>query len=182
MVETAKGLHDILECVFACMAKGWMANVMREAQSFGQILVKAQGARDCAPNLRDLKTVCQADAVVIAVGRDKDLSLVAQPSKGDGVDDTVTVALEYIAWPAHFTMRFRVQPAAAAVGMRCIRSQLRHRALMPPSCVDGKRLFHFQLGNGNADFAFPHETVTACLFVVAIPLLRSFLVGKGSNQ
>ena len=66
------------------------------------------------------------------------------------MDDAVAVALENIAWSAHLAMGFRVKPSAAAVGMRSVRSQLRHRALMPPSGADRKSLFCFQRINGNS--------------------------------
>ena len=60
-----------------------MADVMRQAQRLRQILVEAQCPRGGAPDLRDLQTVGQADAIMVAIGGDEHLCLVAQATKGD---------------------------------------------------------------------------------------------------
>ena len=96
MIEAAMVRHRGFQRILACMAEGRMADVVREAQRLGQILVEPQRARDAAPDLRDLDAVGQADAIMIAVGRDEHLRLVAQAAKGDRMDDAVAVALEII--------------------------------------------------------------------------------------
>src|SRR5258705_7888141 len=82
------------------MAERRMAEVVSEAQGFGQILVEAERPGDCAANLRDLDAVSQPNAEMIPVGRDEHLGLVAEAAEGDRMDDAVAVALEDVARPA----------------------------------------------------------------------------------
>ncbi len=81
MIEAAMRRHRRFQGVFAGVAEGRMAYVVGEAQRLGQILVQSQRARDAAADLRDLETVGQADAVMVAVGGDEYLRLVAQAAK-----------------------------------------------------------------------------------------------------
>src|SRR3546814_10096167 len=87
MVKAAMRLHRALERILPRMAKGWMADIVRETQRLGQILVEPERAGDAAADLRDLDAVGQANAVMIAVGRDEHLRLVAQAAKGDRRDE-----------------------------------------------------------------------------------------------
>jgi hypothetical protein len=75
------------------MAEGRMADIVGEAERFGQVLVEPERAGDGPPDLRDLQAVGQADAIMVAVGRDEDLGLVPEPPERDGMDDQVAVAL-----------------------------------------------------------------------------------------
>ena len=50
---------------------------------------------------------------MVAIGRNKNLGLVAQAAEGDAVDDPVAVALEIIARSAGDIALFIVQPAPA---------------------------------------------------------------------
>ena len=67
--------HGLGQGVFARVAKGGMAKVMRKAQRLGQVLIHPQGARQNAANLRNLDAVRQARAVMVAIGRDEHLCL-----------------------------------------------------------------------------------------------------------
>ena len=69
--------------IFTRVAERWMPDIMSKAKRLGQILVKPERARDAATDLRDLDTVGQTDAVMIAIGRHKDLRFVAQAAEGD---------------------------------------------------------------------------------------------------
>ena len=71
-----------------------VADVVREAQRLGQVLVEPERARDHAADLRDLEAVGQPDAEVVAVGRDEDLRLAGEAAERDRMDDPVAVALE----------------------------------------------------------------------------------------
>ncbi len=82
------------------MAERSVADVVGQRERFGQVLVEAERAGDHARDLRDFEAVGQSDAVMIAVGSDEYLRLVAQPAEGDRMDDAVAVALECIARPA----------------------------------------------------------------------------------
>src|SRR3546814_4510321 len=95
------------------MAERRMADIVRQAKGFGQILVEPERARDAAADLRNLDTVGQADAIMIAVGRDEHLRLVTEAAKGDRMDDAVAVALEIVARAAHDAAGFWMAAAAA---------------------------------------------------------------------
>jgi hypothetical protein len=85
--------------IFASMAKGRMAKVMSQAQRLGEVLIQAQGPRHRPPDLRDLQAVREADSIMIAVRRDKNLRLVAETAEGDRVDQSVAVALKDVPRP-----------------------------------------------------------------------------------
>src|SRR3546814_1310392 len=80
--------------------------------SASDLLVEPERAGDAAADLRDLDAVGQANAVMIAVGRDEHLRLVAQAAKGDRMDDAVAVALKGVARPPDDAAGFIVIPPA----------------------------------------------------------------------
>ncbi len=90
----------VVERFFPGMAEGRMADIVREALRLDQILVEPERARDGARDLRDFEAVGQADAIMIAIGRDEHLRLVPQPPERDRMDDPVAIALEHRARPA----------------------------------------------------------------------------------
>ena len=77
----------------AGVAERRVADVVPQADRLGQILVEAQGAGNCAGDLRDGQGVRQAGGVVVAKGRNEDLSLMLQAPKRLAVEDAVAVAL-----------------------------------------------------------------------------------------
>ena len=97
VVEAAGLRHRRLQRVLARMAERRVAEVVGEAQGLGQILVEAERAGNRPADLRDFQAVGQADPVMVAVGRDEHLRLVAKAAEGDRVDDPVAVALEDVA-------------------------------------------------------------------------------------
>ena len=97
------------------MAEGRVADVVTQAQRFGQVLVEPKLAREHAADLRDLETVRQAGAVMVAIGRDKHLRLGTQAAEGDRMDDPVAVALEFAARAAR-PLAFLGEFAPAAGG------------------------------------------------------------------
>src|SRR3954454_15378692 len=70
-----------------------MAEVMTESDGFGENFVEAQRLRDRARDLRHLEDMRQPRAVVVALGREKDLRLVLQPAKGLAMNDAIAIAL-----------------------------------------------------------------------------------------
>src|SRR5258705_9029094 len=94
------------------MAERRMAEVVSEAQGFGQILVEAERPGDCAANLRDLDAVSQPNAEMIPVGRDEHLGLVAEAAEGDRMDDAGAVALEDVARPARGSIHLGMKASA----------------------------------------------------------------------
>ena len=105
--------HQLVERHFARVPERGVAEVMRKADRFGQVLVHAQRPGDAAADLRDLDRVGQAIAVVIAFVIDEDLRLVVEAAESGGVDDAVAVALEGGAIEVLF-FRIRAAPARAA--------------------------------------------------------------------
>ncbi len=94
MVEAAIGQQHLVQCIFAGMAEGRVAEVVHQGHALCQILVKFQGAGERAGDLRHLNRMRQPGAIVIAILGDEDLGLVLQPAEGRRVDDAVAVALE----------------------------------------------------------------------------------------
>ena len=67
MVEPAIGFHRRIQRIFPRMAEGRMAQIMRQRQSLGQILIQAQQPRDGPRNLRNFKGMGQARSAMIAL-------------------------------------------------------------------------------------------------------------------
>src|SRR3954469_5312455 len=97
MVEPAALVERRLQRVFAGVTEWRMADIVRQAQSFGEVFVETQRARDGAADLRDFQAMCQPDAEMVAIGREEDLGLVPQAAEADRVDDAVAVALKRVA-------------------------------------------------------------------------------------
>ena len=110
MREPAIGTHLVIERLLAGMAERRVAEIVRQRQRLGEVLVEAERARDGAGDLRDFETVRQPRAVMIALVIDEDLGLVLQPAERGRMDDAVAVALKR---RAHVAFRLRVEPAAA---------------------------------------------------------------------
>src|SRR3546814_13345709 len=64
--------HRRLQRILAGVAEGWMADIVREAQRLGQILVEPERSRDRPPDLRHFEAVRQPDAKLVAVGRSEE--------------------------------------------------------------------------------------------------------------
>jgi hypothetical protein len=94
-----------------------MAKVMRQTKRLGEIFIQPERASNCAANLGHLNTVRQTDPEMIPVRRDEDLRLVSQPSKRDGMDDPVSVALKCTARPPNGSGGFRIKSAPALIGV-----------------------------------------------------------------
>ena len=91
VIEAA--LHELVERRFAGVAERGVAEVVTESDGLGEHFVEAQRLRDRARDLRHFQHMRQPRAVVIALGREKDLRLVLQPAKGLAMNDAVAVAL-----------------------------------------------------------------------------------------
>ena len=106
--------HCLFQRILSGMAEGRMADIVRQTQRFGQILVEPQGPGDDPADLRHFEAVRQANPVVIAVRRDEHLRLVAQPAEGDRMDDAVPIPLEGTARSAPGSIRLfgKLAPAA----------------------------------------------------------------------
>ena len=117
VVEAAGRAQRRAQRILSGMAEGRMAKVVREAQSFGQILVEAERARHRAADLRHLEAVGQANPEMIAVRGNEHLGLVAQATKSNRVDQAVAIPLENVARAARAGVAFRMKAAARSRGM-----------------------------------------------------------------
>ena len=79
------------------MTKRRVAQVVRQTDGFDQILIQPQCARDGAPQLRNLQRMGQAGAKQVTLMVQKNLCFIDQAAKCIGMDDTITVALEFCA-------------------------------------------------------------------------------------
>ena len=115
VIKAAARGQSGVQRIFPGMAEGRVADVMRQTQRLGQILVQSQRARDHPADLRHFQAVSEPDPVMIAIGRHKHLSLVAQPAKGDGMNDPVAVTLELAARAAAAEAVFGIFASAGTV-------------------------------------------------------------------
>ena len=91
VVEPA--FHQLVQRGLARMSECGVAEVVAEADGFGEDFVEAKGLGDRARDLRYFEHVREARPVVIALRREEDLRLVLQPAKRFAVNDAVAVAL-----------------------------------------------------------------------------------------
>ena len=82
VVKPAIGRHQCRQSILAGMAKGGVTQIMGQCDTFGQISVQPQNARNRPRHLRHLDRMGQPRAIVIALMFHKDLRLVLQPPKG----------------------------------------------------------------------------------------------------
>ena len=85
-----------------------MAQIVTESYGLHQILIEPQGPCHSAGKAADLKGVGKAGAVMVALGLQKDLSLVLQAAEGLGVGYSVDIPL---VAGADIALLLRVQPA-----------------------------------------------------------------------
>ena len=97
VIEAAEPGHAFVEGVLAGMAEGRMAEVVRERQRLGKVLVEPEGAGQRPGDLAHLDGVGQPGPEMVALVIDEDLRLVLEPAEGGGMDDPVAVALELAA-------------------------------------------------------------------------------------
>ena len=103
---------ELVQCALPCVAKGRVAQVMRQADGLGQVFVQAQGAGDGAGDLRHLQRVGQPGAVEVALRREEDLRFLLEAAERLAVDHAVPVALEH---RADGVLRLRSGPAPACI-------------------------------------------------------------------
>ena len=97
VLKTAVACHAFVEGILPGMAKGGVAQVMRQRNRLNQVFIEAQRAGDGAAQLRHLQGVRQARAEQVAFMVEEHLRLVNQPAESGGVDNAVAVSLELCA-------------------------------------------------------------------------------------
>ena len=109
VIKATPRRHHQFQRILTAMPERRVAQIMRQCQRLGQVLVHIERAGQAAGDLRHFQAVGQAHAEMIAVGGYKYLRLVAQPPKRAGVDDPVAIARKRAA---RCRSRLRVQPPA----------------------------------------------------------------------
>ena len=94
VVEAAVLLHQAREHALARVAERRVAEVVREHDRLGELLVQAQRARDRARDLARLDRVGESIAQVVALVIDEHLGLVLEPPERARVHDPIAIALE----------------------------------------------------------------------------------------
>src|SRR5438309_3022201 len=116
MVEPACAGERRIERILTGMAERRVPEGVRQAQGFGEVLVQAERPSDGPADLRYFEAVGQTDTVVIPVGGDEDLGLVAQAAERHRVDQPVAIALENVARTARPAVVLMMKPAARVRG------------------------------------------------------------------
>ena len=133
VIEAAMGFQASIQRPLAGVPKRRMAEIMRQRQRFGEILVETELPGQSARDLRDFERVRQPGAVMIAFMEHEYLRFMLQAAKSGGMDHPVAIAPKRAAGPAR---RLGEQPSAAAVrvaGIDRTRSSHsdRHGVLIP---------------------------------------------------
>ncbi len=87
-----------------------MAEIVRQRQHLGEVLVEPERARQRAGDLGDFQRVGQPGPVMVALVIDEDLRLVGEPAERGRMDDAVAIAPEIVAGRA---CRLGMEPAPA---------------------------------------------------------------------
>ena len=117
MVEAAPGSHGLCQRALASVAKGRVAEVVRQSQRLGQVLVEDEHAGNRPGDLCHLQAVGEARAVVVALVEHEHLRLVGEAAERGGVHDAIAVAL---VGGAHGAAGLGIYPASAGVRLGCI--------------------------------------------------------------
>ena len=92
----SKAAQALIQRLFPGVAKGRMADVVRQRQRLGQLLIQSQRARQRAGDLRHFQRMCEAAAKVVRRGvagqPREDLRLAGKTAKGARVQDAGAVA------------------------------------------------------------------------------------------
>jgi hypothetical protein len=97
MIKAAVLRHRQVQCAFAGMAEGRMAEIMGQCEGFGEVLIEAKLTGNGARDLRHFEAVGEPRPVVVPFVIEEDLRLVGEAAEGRGVQDPVAVALERAA-------------------------------------------------------------------------------------
>ena len=81
VLEATVLAHEPVERLLARVSEGRMAEVVREGDGLGQVLVEPQRARDVPGDAGDFHRVREPGAEVVAGAVEEDLRLVFQPAK-----------------------------------------------------------------------------------------------------
>jgi hypothetical protein len=83
VIESAGRRQASLQGFLAAVAEGRMAEIMTQAERFGQVFIEAQRPRHRPPDLRYFQRMGEPNSEVIAIGGDKYLRLLPQAPERD---------------------------------------------------------------------------------------------------
>ena len=169
---------DGIQRFLAGMAKGRVAQVVRQRHGLGQVFVGLKCARQAARQLRHFQRMGQAGAVIIAFMLHKDLGLVLEAAEGGGMDDAVAVAAIAAAGGA---FGFPVQPAPAGLGPGGIAGMGSGRAddgAQKVPCRPGSQLVCLGVGFGHGEDYIEPVPQTARVTMTAMPVTLSDRAAK----
>ena len=109
VIKATPRRHHPFQRILTAMPERRVAQIMRQRQRLGEILVDTERAGQAAGDLRHFQAMGETHAEMITIRRDKHLRLVAQPAERAGMDDPVTIARKRAA---RRRCRLRVQPPA----------------------------------------------------------------------
>ena len=111
-----------------------MAEVVRQRQRLGEILVEAERAGQRAGDLRHFERMGEPGAVMVALVEHEHLGLVLEAAEGGGMDHPVAIAAERAAGLAR---RLRISRPRLRPGRRHRPSE--EQPFRPPWCLAGFR-------------------------------------------
>ena len=91
-----------------------MAEIVRQRQRLGEVLVEAERAGQRARDLGHFERVGEPGAVVVALVEDEHLRLVLEPAEGRRMDDAVAIAAEGAAASCSARLRDSSRPRLCA--------------------------------------------------------------------
>ena len=97
VLKAAEIGHAFVQRVLACVAERRVPEVVRQRNGFHQVFMQAQRPGDGARQLRHLQRMRHPRAKQVAFVVDEHLRLVDQPPERGGMNDAVTVSLEFVA-------------------------------------------------------------------------------------
>ena len=95
VLEATVFAHAFRQHFFAGMSERRVAEIMRQSDGLGQILVQAQGPRDGATDRGDLDRVSQSRAQMVPGAVEKNLRLVFQAAKSARMNDAGAITLKF---------------------------------------------------------------------------------------
>ena len=98
MIEAqAVALEALVQCPFAGVAEGWMADIVDQRERFGEIDVEAQRAGDLPRDLCNFDGVREAAAKVVGGAAGENLRLAREAAKRTRLHHAIAVTFERFA-------------------------------------------------------------------------------------
>ena len=136
LVVVKRRSHHIRQRRLARVTKRRVPQIVPIGRGLGKIFIQPQRAADRPCDPANLERVGHARAVVVSLGREKDLRLVHEPPEGLAVDNPVRVPL---VAGAHLVFLRRIEPALRLRRLLRVRRK-EHVFLLFESFADGHTL------------------------------------------